>query len=284
MAKGIIAIIGVLFMVAVANADPQVLPIWPDGTIPLLKESGPEKINDSKDDIIRLTNISKPSLTLYTLPGAAQPVPAMLVCPGGGYSILAWNHEGTEVAEYLNKQGVAAFVLKYRVPGNQRDAAFCDAQRALRFIRSRAKEFNINPDSVGIMGFSAGGHLTVRVSNNFDKSVYEAVDAVDQLSARPDFSAPIYPAYLNKEGTFEMVDEFRISEKSPPTFIAVAQDDRKFVDGSLAYYIALKAAGVPVEMHLYPTGGHGFGTRKRGGSVDGWMERMVEWMERHALK
>jgi len=208
----------------------------------------------------------------------------MLICPGGGYSILAWNHEGTEVAEFLNKQGFAAFVLKYRVPGNQRDAAFCDAQRALRFIRAHAKAYNINPHKLGIMGFSAGGHLTVRTSNNFEESLYEPVDEADKLSCRPDFSAPIYPAYLNKKGTFEMLDEFNITEKTPPTFICASETDKNFVDGSLAYYIALKALKVPVEMHLYPTGGHGFGTRKRGGTVDGWLQRLAEWLEQEVLK
>lgn len=271
-------------MIATADAEQQVVPVWPEGKVPLLKETEPEKINDSKDDIIRLTNISKPSLTLYPLADAVEPAPAMLICPGGGYSILAWNHEGTEVAEFLNKQGIAAFVLKYRVPGNQRDAAFCDAQRALRVIRSRAKEFNVNPDKLGIMGFSAGGHLTVRTSNNFGASLYEPVDEADKLSARPDFSAPIYPAYLNKDNTLEMNDEFMVSEKTPPTFICVAQDDKRFVDGSVAYYMALKAKGVPVEMHLYPSGGHGFGTRKRSGTVDGWLERMAEWIKLHAVK
>jgi acetyl esterase/lipase len=284
MIKVLIATLGVSVMIADVNADQPVVPLWPQGRIPLLKESAPEKINESRDDIIRLTNISNPSLTLYTLPGAEQPAPAMLICPGGGYSILAWNHEGTEVAEFLNGRGIAAFVLKYRVPGNQRDAAFCDAQRALRVIRARAREFNINPERVGIMGFSAGGHLAVRVSHNFGISLYEPVDAADQLSARPDFAAPVYPAYLNTEGTLTMAEGFSIAERGPPTFIAVAQDDRRFVDGSIAYYLALKAAGVPVEMHLYPSGGHGFGMRKRGGTVDTWPERLAEWLRAHALQ
>lgn len=271
-------------MAIAGQAEQKVVPIWPDGKVPLLKETPPERIKDSDGGIIRYTDVSNPSLTIYPAPGASNPAPAMLVCPGGGYSILAWNHEGTEVAQFLNKHGMSVFVLKYRVPGNQRDAAFCDAQRALRYIRYHAKEYNIKPDKIGIMGFSAGGHLTVRASNNFEQSLYEPVDAVDKLSCRPDFSAPIYPAYLNKQGTFEMIDEFVISDKTPPTFICASETDRSFVDSSLAYFIALKAAGVPAELHLFPTGEHGFGMRKRGGTVDAWTLRLAEWLKEHALK
>lgn len=270
-------------MVVSVNAEPKIVHIWPEGKVPLLKKTPPECIKNRNGGIIRYTNVSNPSLTLYTLPDAKKPAPAMLICPGGGYSILAWNHEGTEVAEFLNKQGLAAFVLKYRVPGNQRDAAFCDAQRAMRFIRFHAKEYNINPDKLGIMGFSAGGHLTVRTSNNYAKSLYEPVDDADKLSCRPDFSAPIYPAYLNKKGTFEMVDEFNISDKTPPTFICASETDKSYVDSSIAYFVALKAAGVPAELHLYPTGGHGFGMRKRGGTVDTWYQRLAEWLKEYAL-
>jgi len=270
-------------MIATAGAEPKVENIWPEGKIPLLKETPPEMIKDSKDDIIRYTNVSNPTVTIYPAEDKGGPNPAILICPGGGYSILAWNHEGTEVAEWFNKQGVSAFVLKYRTPG-QRDAAFCDAQRALRYIRSKSKEFNINPDKVGIMGFSAGGHLTVRVSNNFDASLYEPVDEADKLSCRPDYSIPVYPAYLNQKGTFDMVDEFNITDKTPITFIIAAQNDKSFIDCSVAYYIALKKVNVPVSLHLYPYGGHGFGMRKKGGALDAWTDAMAVWLHAHALK
>ena len=284
MFKSSLILLGVLSMAIVGNAEPKVVSIWPEGKVPLLKETPPERIKDTNGGIIRYTDVSNPTLTIFPAPDASAPVPAMLVCPGGGYSILAWNHEGTDVAEFLNKQGLAVFVVKHRVPSNQRDAAFCDAQRALRFIRFHAKEYNIKPDKLGIMGFSAGGHLTVRTSNNFEKSLYEPIDDVDKLSCRPDFSAPIYPAYLNKKGTFEMVDEFNISDKTPPTFICASETDKSYCDSSVSYFIALKAAGVPAELHLYPTGGHGFGMRKRGGTVDAWMQRLAEWLQQHALR
>jgi len=270
-------------MAVATEAEQRVVEIWPAGKIPLLRETPPEKINDSKDDIIRLTNVSTPTLTVYPAPDSSSPAPAILICPGGGYSILAWNHEGTEVAEWFNRQGFAAFVLKYRTPG-QRDAAFCDAQRALRFIRSKAGEFNVDPAKLGIMGFSAGGHLTVRVSNNYAASLYEPVDAADQLACRPDFSVPVYPAYLNQKDTFVMVDEFAISDKTPPTFIVAAQNDKSYVDCSLTYYIALKQAGVPVELHLFPSGGHGFGMRRKGGSIDSWTDLLGTWLQQHGLK
>ncbi|MDD2598308.1 MAG: alpha/beta hydrolase [Kiritimatiellae bacterium] len=283
MIKSLMLGVGVLGLAFALHAEQRIVEIWPAGKIPLLKETPPEKINDSKDDIVRLTNVSTPTLTIYPAPESAQPAPAVLVCPGGGYSILAWNHEGTEVAEWFNKQGFTAFVLKYRTPG-QRDAAFCDAQRALRFIRANADEFKVNPAKLGIMGFSAGGHLTVRVSNNYAASLYEPVDSADKLSCRPDFSVPVYPAYLNQKGTFEMVDEFAISGQTPPTFIIAAEDDHSFVDCSIAYYIALKQAKVPAEMHLFPSGGHGFGMRKRGGSIDTWSDLLATWLQQHVLK
>jgi acetyl esterase/lipase len=284
MIKSLIIGAGVLGMAILVNAEQKDVPIWPEGKVPLLQETPPECIKNTNGGIFRYSNVSNPSLTIFPAPDASAPAPAMLVCPGGGYSILAWNHEGTEVADFLNKQGLAVFVLKYRVPGNQRDAAFCDAQRALRFIRFHAREYNINPDKLGIMGFSAGGHLTVRISNNFEKSLYEPVDDADKLSCLPNFSAPIYPAYLNKKGTYEMVDEFNISNKTPPTFICASETDKSYCDSSVSYFIALKAAGVPAELHLYPTGGHGFGMRKRGGTVDAWPQRLAEWLQQHALK
>ncbi|MFO7936983.1 MAG: alpha/beta hydrolase [Kiritimatiellia bacterium] len=284
MFKSSLIIIGLYLSAITVNAEPEVVNIWPEDKVPLLKETPPECIKNRNGGIIRFTNVSNPSLTVFPAPEASEPAPAMLVCPGGGYQILAWNHEGTEVAEFLNKHGFAAFVLKYRVPGNQRDAAFCDAQRALRYIRFNAGEYNVNPDKIGIMGFSAGGHLTVRTSNNYDKSLYEPVDNADKLSCRPDFSVPVYPAYLNKKGSLEILQEFSISDKTPPTFICASETDKSYVDSSIAYFIALKAAGVPAEMHLYPTGGHGFGMRKRIGTVNGWTECLADWLKEYAVK
>jgi acetyl esterase/lipase len=201
-----------------------------------------------------------------------------MICPGGGYSILAWNLEGTEMAEWLNSQGISAFILKYRVPGN-RDGALCDAQRAMGLIRSKAKDFNIDTNRLGIMGFSAGAHLSVRVSTNFEKRFYEAVDEVDTQSSLPNFALIIYPAYLSREG-FTLAPELPVTAQTPPTFLLQAEDDTPYVDSSLAYAIALKAAKVPVELHIFPNGGHGYGLRKKGKTTDVWPDLAAAWLAR----
>jgi len=256
----------------------QVIPVWPDGKIPLKTSDAPEKVNPSEDDIICITDVNVPTLTVFLAEGKASPTPAVLVCPGGGYSILAWNHEGTEIAEWLNKLGISAFVLKYRVPNN-RDAALCDAQRAMGLIRSRAGQYHVNPAKIGILGFSAGGHLSVRTCTNHGKRFYEPVDAADAAPCRPDFALIIYPAYLSKPD-FSMTEGLPVTADTPPTFLVQSGDDTPYVDSSIAYYIALKAANVPAEMHLFPDGGHGYGQRKRGKSSDIWPTYAETWLKR----
>ena len=272
---GVVMAIG---MVLALNAEQQVIPVWPAGKIPLKTSDAPEKVNPSKDDIVRLTDVNEPSLTVCLAKDTGKPNPAVMICPGGGYGILAWNHEGTEVAEWLNGQGISAFILKYRVPKN-RDAAFCDAQRAMGLIRLKAKAYNIDPARVGIMGFSAGAHLSVRTSTNTEKRFYEPVDEADAQPSRPDFALIIYPAYLYAEG-YKMAPELPVTANTPPTFLLQAEDDGPYVDSSLAYFIALKAAKVPVEMHLFPNGGHGYGLRKKGKSTDVWPDLAAAWLKR----
>ena len=263
---------------AYASYAQQVIPVWPEGKIPLKTSDVPEKVNPSQDDIIRLTDVNVPTLTVFLAEKKDAPTPAVLVCPGGGYSILAWNHEGTEVAEWLNKQGITAFVLKYRVPGN-RDGAFCDAQRAMGLIRSRAADYNVTPSKIGILGFSAGGHLSVRTCTNSGKRFYEPVDAADEVPCRPDFALIIYPAYLSGPD-YSMAEGLPVTADVPPTFLIQTQDDVPLIDSSIAYYIALKAAKVPVEMHLFPDGGHGYGLRQRGKSSDTWPSHAETWLKR----
>ncbi len=255
----------------------QVIPVWPDGKIPLKTSDAPEKVNPSNDDIVRLTDVNVPSLTVFLAMDTGKPNAAVMICPGGGYGILAWNHEGTEIAKWLNGQGISAFVLKYRVPKN-RDAAFCDAQRAMGLIRLKAQSFNVDPRRLGIMGFSAGAHLSVRTSTNFGKRFYEAVDEADAQPSRPDFALIIYPAYLSGEG-FAMAADLPVTPQVPPTFLLQAEDDKPYVDSSLAYFIALKAAKVPVEMHLFPNGGHGYGLRKKGKATDAWPALAEAWLK-----
>jgi acetyl esterase/lipase len=278
MTMGWVSMVMMCGMVSAACAGPQVVTLWPEGKAPLKTSDAPEKVNPSKDDIVRVTDVNVPSLTVFLAKDAGHPNPAVMICPGGGYSILAWNHEGTEVAEWLNGQGVSAFVLKYRVPGN-RDGAFCDAQRAMGLIRSKAQEFNIDAKRLGIMGFSAGAHLSVRASTNFDKRFYEAVDGADAQPSRPDFALVIYPAYLFREG-YTLAPELPVTAQVPPTFLLQAEDDGPYVDSSLAYAIALKAAKVPVELHIFPDGGHGYGLRKKGKTTDVWPALAAAWLAR----
>lgn len=265
-------------MATVALADQQVVPVWPEGKIPLKTSDAPEKSMPAKDDIIRLSDVNVPTLTVFPAPDTGKPNPAVMICPGGAYMLLAWNLEGTEIAHWLNKQGITAFVLKYRVPNN-RDAALCDAQRGMGLIRAKAKTFNIDPKRLGIMGFSAGSHLSVRTSTNFEKRFYEPVDEADSQSSRPDFALIIYPAYLFTPG-LKMAPELPVTAKTPPTFLVQAENDAPYVDSSLTYFAALKAAKVPAELHLFPTGGHGYGIRHRGNPTDAWPDLAAAWLKR----
>ena len=278
MSRGWMFMMAVCGMVSATCAGQQVVNVWPEGKVPLKTSDAPEKVNPSQDDIVRLTDVNVPSLAVFLAKDTGKPNPAVMVCPGGGYNILAWNHEGTEVAEWLNGQGISAFVLKYRVPKN-RDAALCDAQRAMGLIRSKAQAFNIDPKRLGIMGFSAGAHLSVRTSTNFEKRFYEPVDEADIQPSRPDFALIIYPAYLFAAG-YTLAPELPVTPQTPPTFLLQAEDDGPYVDSSLAYFIALKAAKVPAELHLFPDGGHGYGLRKKGKATDVWPEIAAAWLAR----
>jgi acetyl esterase/lipase len=252
---------------------PEPIPLWP-GTAPGdTSDLGPEKDTTGPKDglvegkrVIRLGNVSRPTITVYPAPARKANGAAVLVCPGGGYHILAMDLEGTEVAAWLNSIGVTAILLKYRVPARKdrprHEAPMQDAQRALGLIRSRAREWKIDPHRLGIMGFSAGAHLSAVASCNWEKRAYEPVDAADQEGCRPDFTLLIYPAYLTvqKEGD-KIAPELPITGNTPPTFLAQAEDDGVRVETSLFYYQALKNAKVPAELHLYPSGGHGYGLR-----------------------
>lgn len=255
----------------------QDLPLWPEGRAPFsIPEDAEnrERVLDDTDEIERLTDVSRPTLTFHPATGKG-PRPAVLICPGGGYNILAWNHEGTDIAAWLNANGISAFLLKYRCPG-RRAAAKADAVRAMRLIRSRAGELNLLADKIGILGFSAGGHLAARVCNPGPEAVYPPLDGADALDARPDFAFLIYPAYLKAEG-WTTDPELAISDKTPPTFLTQAENDKPHIGSGLAYYIALEQAGVPAEMHVFATGGHGYGMLRRGNPTDVWPALAVRW-------
>jgi acetyl esterase/lipase len=263
--------------------------IWP-GRAPGEKENiGEEKDNTKPTDhevagkeVIRTGNVSNPTITIYTPKGKANGS-AVIVCPGGGYSILALDLEGTEVCEWLTSIGVTAILLKYRVPVREGlpryQPPLQDAQRAMGLVRSSAAKLGIDPKRIGIMGFSAGGHLSAALSTNYEKRTYTHVDDADATSCRPDFVMLVYPAYLTvKDQGDKVAPELTVTKDTPPTFIAQTEDDPVRVEGSLFYYLALKNAGVQAEMHLFAKGGHGYGLRKSALSINTWPQRAGEWM------
>lgn len=269
-----------------AMAFANTVKIWPEGKMPLAKKMPPERMLPITDDVVRITDVSEPSLTFSLPPESSKPMPAVIVCPGGGYSILAWNHEGTAIAQWLRGQGIAGVILKYRCP-DQPDAAFCDAQRAVSFLRANAAKYNIDPNKIGIMGFSAGANLTCRTAANHAKRAYESIDEIDKVSCRPDFQLPIYPWQIvpgrcSEERLPLEIDRKRypVDSTTPPAFIVQTEDDFVHVENALAYYAALKFAGVKAEMHLYPDGQHGYGIRHNGASVDGWELLAEAWLRR----
>jgi acetyl esterase/lipase len=232
--------------------------------------------------LIRLGNVTDPMIEVFRAPADKNTGAAVLVCPGGGYNILAYDLEGTEVCEWLNSIGVTGVVLKYRVPGRKdrpkHEPPVQDAQRAMSLIRQNATEWGIDPNRVGILGFSAGGHLAA-VASNADR-LYPAADAVDQQNHRPNFAVLIYPAYLvQKDAPTSISPELKVDEKSPPTFMAISQDDPVKVEGPLQYGLALKAKGVKWELHVYPEGGHGYGLRRTEKTVTTWPDRLADWLK-----
>ena len=269
------------------------LPIWPNGAPGEHGPSVPEKDTTTSKDgliagkrLIRLGNVTDPTITVYQPPAQKNTGTAVLVFPGGAYRILAMDLEGTEVCAWLNSIGVTGVLLKYRVPSKdgapKYAAALEDAQRALGIVRLHAKEWQISPERIGVLGFSAGGHLAAALSNNFEKRTYKPIDAADAVNCRPDFAVLIYAAYLAAEnGKGSLSPELTVRAKTPPTFLVQTEDDPVHVENSLYYYLALKNSHVPAEMHLYSAGGHGYGLRRTDAPVTRWPELATEWL--HSL-
>lgn len=284
-----------LFLAAIscdAIAAPEVVTLWPDRVPGEIKPLPPEADTTKPGDnlvggkrVERIGNVSIPTMTIYRPAGVANTGAAVLVCPGGGYGILALDLEGTEICDWLNSKGITAALLKYRVPRRadqpKHGPPLQDAQRALGLLRERADSLQIDPKRIGVLGFSAGGHLAAMLSNHHDVRTYPAVDSADQVSCRPDFSVLIYPAYLTASPTGpDLAPELQLkAEVTPPTFLAMAEDDPVGVENPLFYYLALKRAKVPAELHLYPTGGHGYGLRRTKDLVTTWPDRVEDWMK-----
>jgi len=288
-------------MAIFTHAQVQTLPLW-EGTPPL------QKAMDLKEDvrqegIIRIANVQTPTIEVYLPAKQIATGKAVVIFPGGGYGILAYDWEGTDFAKWLNAQGIAGIVVKYRLPVSQsltdpKEVPLLDAQRAIRLVRQNAAAWNIDPAKVGVMGFSAGGHLASTLSTQYNHDVERPKDAVDGLSARPDFSILAYPVITFQDGAVhggsrknligdnasaELKDRFsgelNVNAETPPTFLVHAQDDKGVpIENSLLYYTALHKNGVKASLHIYPTGGHGFAFGLGKGAVETWREVLLAWM------
>jgi acetyl esterase/lipase len=266
------------------------LDLWPHGAPGAPANAPPETNTTTANDhlvagkpVIRLGNVSAPTLTIYT-PKEKNTGAAIVVFPGGAYRILAIDLEGTEVCDWLNSEGITCLLLKYRVPDSgpypKSSAALQDAQRALGIVRSHASEWHIDPNRVGVLGFSAGAHLAAALSTHFDQRLYDPLDAADQLSCRPDFAVIVYPGYLAlSEQNFAPNPEIHVTSQTPPSFIVQAEDDPVHVENSTIYFLALKNANVPAEMHIYSSGGHGYGLRRTELPVTAWPKLVETWLQ-----
>ena len=265
-------------------AAPEEIKVWPrevPGDATFQAPVADPKAKPPRDDgTQRISLVTEPTITLFRAPAGKANGAAVLICPGGGYNILAWDKEGTEIAEWLNTLGVTGAVLKYRVPRRDKDAPHAaplqDAQRALRLMRQHAKEWEIDPKRIGILGFSAGGNLAVMAGTHWSETTYPKQDAADDLGCRPDFLIPIYPAYLGDEKNPGPLSPLvRVTRETPPTFCAVTHDDQLRGANAALFYVELKKAGVPAELHIYTKGGHGYGMRSSDNPVSQWPKRCV---------
>ena len=265
------------------------VPIWP-GTVPDAK-FGAAPNTETVPEPGEVDNVSRPTMTVYP-PKSNHTGAAVIVFPGGGYYVLAIDLEGTEVCDWLTSKGITCVLLKYRVPNSgmhgdgkrqikpEAPMALEDAQRTVGLVRARAAEYHIDPHKIGVLGFSAGGHLVADISTHFDKRLYPAVDAADEVSCRPDFAVALYPGHLwISSGGFALNPDVPVTSRTPPTFLLQAENDPvDSVNNSLVYYIALKKAGVPVEMHLYAEGKHAFGLRPTKFPITRWPELVESWL------
>ncbi len=275
------------------TADHTTIPLWPNGAPGSATPKGPEQDTTTAKDhqiagraVVRLGNVSSPTISFYLAhsdSASASGGPAVVVFPGGAYRILAIDLEGTEVCDWLNSIRVNCVLLKYRVPDTgpfpKSEAALQDAQRAVGLVREHAAEWHIDPKRVGVLGFSAGGHLAAALSTHYDRRLYPAVDAADQQSCRPDFTIIIYPGYLAfSEKNFQFNPDIPATSSTPPSFIVQAEDDPVHVENAVEYFMELKKAGVSAELHTYAEGGHGYGLRPTALPVTHWPQLAAIWL------
>ncbi|MEO6283100.1 MAG: alpha/beta hydrolase [Dyadobacter sp.] len=281
-------------------AQTEVINLWPDGKIPNFKTSSvEEKSVTDASGILRISGVTVPTIAAYIAPKETATGAAVMICPGGGYGILAASHEGSDFAKWFNDRGISAFVLKYRLPNekamtHQHEVPLLDAMQGMKLIRQNATKWNIDLNKIGVMGFSAGGHLAATLSTHYNMGEKASKDA------KPDFSILLYPVIslqpsiahggsrdnlLGPEKSDELIkyysNELQVSEQTPPAFLVHAMDDTGVpVENSIQYYLALKNKKIPAEMHLYPKGGHGYGMRTEGkGSLANWPAAMEGWLK-----
>ena len=247
-------------------------------------ESKKAKAVTGSDGVIRIPYVDTPELFHFPAHPDKSTGTCIIVCPGGGYGKLAWNKEGTEIAIWLNALGVEAVVLKYRVPRRDREKPhpwpLQDLQRSIRIVRSKAVDWKIDSDRVGVMGFSAGGHLCAMASSDYGEQSYKPIDVIDKLDARPSFVGLIYPAYLGnaRQDSTKLDPLIKIDAKTPSTFIAITHDDSDRAIFAALYYAELKRHRVSAELHVYSKGGHGYGLRSSANPVSTWPARMEDWL------
>ncbi|MDT0552694.1 alpha/beta hydrolase [Urechidicola vernalis] len=279
--KKLIYILIVLFSIhhicAQRNYDTkEVIELWPNkvpGENEVKKAS--TQTNNTKNNVKRLTDVTNPHLTIFHPNESNKNGASVIICPGGGYQILAIDLEGYEIAEWLTSLGFTAFVLEYRVPQKQ-EGALMDIQRALRIVRNNATEWKLDSDQIGILGFSAGASLSARISTNFNKKLYPFVDTADKHSAKPNFSVLVYPAYLDKGPNNTLTPELTLDKNTPPMFIFATADD-PFANSALVMASALRSNKTPVELHLYAKGGHGYGLRPGNEAAEKWPVLAEDW-------
>lgn len=301
--RRLVTLISASFLMATAMAQTQseVINLWPDKAIPyaLPGVSLPEKADPGSDGILRISQVSVPTLTVYRPEKGKSAGAAIMICPGGGYSILASGHEGADMARWFTDLGVTAFVLKYRLPderlmSNQHEVPLMDAMQGMKLIRQQATQYGIDPNKIGVMGFSAGGHLASTLSTHYFRGPKASEDA------KPNFSILLYPVITFGEkahaGSRDKLlganktsadliayysNERQVTSQTPPTFLVHSEDDTGVpVENSINYYLALLKNKVPAEMHLYPTGGHGYALRTQGkGSLANWPESCKAWLK-----
>ena len=276
--------------ISLAAEPTSVIHVWSGKAPGEVKDFGPEVTQPPKageePPTTRVTNISSPTMSVFLPPAEKRNGTSVVICPGGGYRILAWDKEGTEVAAWLNSVGVSAFVLKYRTPTADRQPSWLapaqDAQRAVSVVRHRASEWNLAEDRIGLLGFSAGGSTAAQAALKSHARLYEVTDDADRTSCRPDFVALIYPAYL-VDDKGQLKPDLIVTKETPPMFLAHAFNDGISCENSVQLFLALKKAAVPADLHIYSAGGHGFGLRPSDQPASTWPQRCEDWMKQRGL-